>query len=667
MSAFLLIMLFGQPIYELDEVVVTANRYHTLLQDVNVAVMIIEREEIEQLNALSLNEVLNGASGIDFKDYGAPGSVTSISTRGIPSNGTLVLVNGQPLNAVTNGMADLSVIDINTIERIEIVKGPVSSIYGANALGGVVNILTVAEAKNPEAGVRFTPATTTSDNLFQTTNTSFRLGLPVNTVSFNLAGAYTHDAGRRSNSDLTKYHFTGAISYRTDRLTIRSSLFYDQKEYGIPGPLPHIDSTHSIPQFGDSTATSLHDREHDRALLGNLNLDLQISENIKWYNRIFADRKHTEFHTTYAGMVADTVNEDYDYLAHRLGFSTLLTVRQKAFDYVIGMDLHYDTLQAGKVSNSGGDTIWQASSYNSGAWSEVRMHLAEGLSLTPSIRYDHNSQFGGFLAPGIGFVSALDPHVWLKFSVGKTFRAPTFNDLYWPQSGNPQLQPEHGWAYELRCETSPITSLYTAFSFFLRNVKDRIAWLPGASNLWQPQNLHYLSIKGLDLEIRHHLSESVNYSIEVTYLRARQKNEEIVYTYYDWINDTSLTITNEIERQAAFTPKLAVSSQINLTLPLNSNFNITGQYLSERLNYYPNYDSYPHVTMDEKTLKSYVVINSALNVDIHRNLAVSFGVKNILDADYAAQFGNTVIDFDYPMPARTYFMQFSLQLLQKEE
>ena len=663
MFTCLLVMLIGQPIYELDEVVVTANRYPTLLQDVTVGAMVIEREEIEQLSALSLHEILSAAAGIEFKDYGTPGSVTSISTRGTPSNGTLVLVNGQPLNAITNGMADLSVIDINTIERIEIVKGPVSSIYGANALGGVVNILTISKANNPRVEIKFTPATTTIDKPFQATNASLRIGLPVNTTTFHLAGAYTHDAGPRSNSDLTKYHVTGAVFHKTGRLILRSSLFYDEKEYGIPGPLPRVDSTHPIPQFGDSTATSLFDREKDHALLGNLNLDLHISDNFKWYNRIFVDRKRTEFHTTYAGMVADTVNEDYDYLVHKLGFSTMMTMHERVFDYALGLDVYYDTLQTERLSNTFGDTAWHASSYNSGAWGELRVRFSDVLSVTPSIRHDQNSQFGGFVSPGIGLVSALHPQVRLKLSIGKAFRAPTFNDLYWPQSGNPELQPEHGWAYELRCETSPIPSLFGALSLFARNIEDRIAWLPGADNLWQPQNLNYLSIKGLDFEIRHYIHDFVNYSIEATYLSARQKNEEIVYSFYDWINDTSLTIAEEIERKAAFTPDYMVSSQLNITLPAGIKMNIAGQYVSERTNYYPNYDDYPTVTMDRKILGRYVVINAALSKEIYKYATFTAGIKNLTDTKYALQFGHATGDLDYPMPARTYFMRFSLHSL----
>ncbi|KPK63313.1 hypothetical protein AMJ83_07550 [candidate division WOR_3 bacterium SM23_42] len=660
MLIFLFPILISQPIYELEEVVVTANRYPTRLEDVAVAVMIIEREDIEKLEALTLGEVLNATAGIDFKDYGTPGGVTSISTRGMPTNGTLVLLNGQPLNAITNGIADLSVIDIDMVERIEIVKGPVSSVYGANALGGVINIITVSEIKTPEAELKFSPATHTIDDPFQKTNTHLRLGMPLNNISFHLTGAYTHDKGSRSNSDLKKYHFTGAISHKTDRLALRSSLFYDNKDYGIPGPLPRIDSTRSIPQFGDSTATSLFDQQKDYILIGNIGVDLHLSDNINYYTSIFANRQRTEFHTVYPGMIGDTVTEDYDYLVHKLGFNTMITLNTSLCDCALGLDAKYDTLQTTVNSTLVNDTSWDASTYDYGTWGELRLHINDRISLNSSIRYDYNSQFGGFLSPGVGLVSVLTPRLWLKLSAGKTFRAPTFNDLYWPQYGNQKLQPENGWAYELRAETSPQATFFGALSIFMRNIDDRIAWMPGPDGLWRPQNLNYLNLKGVDLEIKQHISDFIDYSIEATYLNAQQKNEEIIYSFYDWMNDTSLTIVEDIERQAAFTPKFTLSSKMNFSLPAGINLNIAGKYLSERSNYYPNYDDYPNVTMDTKKLASHIVINTALTKMIYRHLTITAGIKNLTNTDYALQFGNTIDDLDYPMPGRTYFMRVSL-------
>jgi vitamin B12 transporter len=654
-------LLISLAIYEMDEVVVTANRYPVLLQDIAVAVMVLEREDIEKLHPLGLGEILNAASGIDFKDYGTPGGVTSMSVRGISSNGTLVLVNGHPLNTVTHGMADLSSIDINSIERIEIVKGPVSSIYGANALGGLINIITFRELNKPQIELKLTPSTTSMDEPFETKDISVRLGLPACATQFDINGAYSGSAGQRSNSDMDRYNIGGSFRHNTERYILGSSLLYTEKEYGIPGPLPFVDSLHPPPQFGDSTATSVSDRERDRTLLANLNAELRITDNVTWYGKILADRKQTIFWTTYAGWPGDTISEQYDYLTHAVGMSMMMTARGENIDVIVGIDTRYDTLQTRMNSTATGETLWHASSYDAGIWTELRSRLNDAISVAPSIRYDHNSTFGAFLSPGIGIVSVLSQFVTMKLSAGKTFRAPSFNDLYWPQSGNPELRPEHGWAYEVRVESSPMPSLFSSVSLFMRNIRDRIAWLPLESGLWQPQNLNHLSVKGLDIELKHSLNEFIQYTLDFTYLNARQRNDEIIYSYYDWMADTGLTITAETERAAAFTPEYSISSAVDVELPRDFGFNISGQYVSARVNYYANYDDYPAVSMDTKRLGAYLVINAALTKRIFKQIILTGGIKNVLDTDYAMQFGNTIADLDYPMPARTYFVRLAVK------
>jgi outer membrane receptor for ferrienterochelin and colicin len=196
----------------------------------------------------------------------------------------------------------------------------------------------------------------------------------------------------------------------------------------------------------------------------------------------------------------------------------------------------------------------------------------------------------------------------------------------------------------------------------MRNIDDRIAWIPGSNDLWQPQNLNYLGVRGVDLEIEQQLSDLVSYSVNATYLTARQKNEEIVYSYYDWVNDTSLIILEEIERVAAFTPEFTLSSKVDLSLASGFTLNIAGQYASERFNYYPNYADYPNVAMETKELSSHIVINTALTKKIHRFLTIAAGIKNLTNTDYALQFGNSMDDRDYPMPRRTYFARFSFLL-----
>lgn len=647
-----LVMLVAQPIYELDEIVVTATRYPAALQDIALATVVIDKEELDKLNAISVGEVLQAYAGADIKDYGNPGSVSSISIRGIPANGTLVLVNGHPLNLITVGMADLSAININTVERIEIVKGPVSSLYGANGIGGAVNVITTKDYKKPEFKALFYPATTNLEMPFQSKELFVKVGLPIGKTTFDAAGTYSASDGFRDNSDYTGYYFTGSFSYKPDKAKIISTFTYNNKDYGIPGPM-----------LADSSSASLLDREKDNSLLGNVCVKWDMSDGLSLSNTFFADRRLIQFHTAFIGWNQDTFSTDYDYLTYTLGSNTMAQISMNRTEVVFGIDAHYDTLETTETSERYRDTVWNASSYNIGAWFELK-HKIEHFIFAPSMRLDWNSRYDYFLSPAVGLVTPIMDNLWAKISMGKAFRAPTFNDLFWPGSGNLDLKPEHGWAYELRLESSPMNSSFIALSLFMRNVKDRIFWLPSDDPLanpwdWQPKNVNYVSIKGVDVEAKTEISDMIGISVEATFLNARQKNTEVIYD--NWKVDTGSTVLEEIERDAVCTPRYSMSSTISFNLPDKFRVNLTGSYVTARVNYYPNSDDdYPNVTMDMKTLDPYFVLNANLSRQLFKYLTLSIGVKNLLDQGYATQFGYTMNDLDYPMPGRTFFGRLSM-------
>ncbi|KPJ71733.1 hypothetical protein AMJ52_08340 [candidate division TA06 bacterium DG_78] len=660
MSLVFVILFSVTQIYEMEEIVVTATRYPEVLNDVALATVVIGKDELEELRPLSFTEVLRYYAGIDVKDYGTHGAVSTIMIRGIQANGVLVLINGHPLNSISLGIADLSSINSHSIERIEIIKGPVSSLYGANALGGVMNIITTKKYEKPEIHLKAIPSTTNTDELLQTIDIFVNGGAPLGQTYVGVSGGYTSSDGYRHNSDLMHYHLQGRFGYEHKKFEIISSLVYDGKEYGLPGPEPLIDSLHGVPQFGDSTVTSLFDQQDDLIILGDLAINWHITDNLDWNNTFFADRKRMDFHTMYAGWLADSIIEDFDYLTHTLGLNSIMTLDINDSKVVIGIDGHYDTLTTTKNSEQTGDTVWHASSYNIGAWFEFKKKF-NTVTFIPSLRFDKNSEFGNFISPQIGFIGSFIPHLLIKISAARAFRAPTFNDLYWPIYGNPNLRPEHGWSYEARFESSPLSNLFTAVSLYLRNIKDRIFWLPAEDGMWQPQNVNYITIKGLEIELHSQINEMIGFSLEGTYIDARQKNNEIVYDYYDWMADTSLMLIEEIKRDAAFTPKFTVSSTVNFRLPYESSLSLTGTYAGERVNYYANYiDDYPNVLMDTKTLDTYFVMNAVFNKKCFKFLTLSLGVKNLLDTEYALQFGNSIEDLDYPMPGRTAFAQLTL-------
>ena len=147
-------MAFAQD--DLDETVVTATRTPVALDAVGAPVIVISRDDIERSLASDVSELLQAHAGLEISRNGGPGQTTSLFTRGTESNHTVVLIDGVRINPGTIGGAALQNIAPESIERIEIVKGPRSSLYGTDAIGGVVQLFTRGAAKDgASAGATF--------------------------------------------------------------------------------------------------------------------------------------------------------------------------------------------------------------------------------------------------------------------------------------------------------------------------------------------------------------------------------------------------------------------------------------------------------------------------------------------------------------------------------
>lgn len=645
-----IVMLFltSQEIIQLDTVVVTATRYPSVLRDIAPAVRLLNREDLDALRPATLAEAINNLSGIDIREYGQAGSFAGINLRGVPSSGVLVLSDGQPINSVLTGVGDLNAGMIDDVERVEIIKGPASSLYGANGLGGVVNLITRRHYDQPTTTFHLGSAGPSSDPAADRTVFG-RVGLPLDDLDLVAAGGYRACDGYRSNSDYAGYHGRFFLGFNQPAWVIGGDVKYSNREYGVPGPKPRIDSINPLPVLGDSSATSLHDREHDINTLAALDFTWQPAVDRQWQNKIFGNDQRIQYHTRYWNF-ADTVDEDYDWQTYTLGLQTSLQIRVGGADLINGIDARYDTLETKKTSPQNGDTAWSASQRSIGAWLELKK-TADRFHLNPSLRLDWNSGYGFFFSPMLGSVFSATELVRIKFSLGRAFRAPGFNDLYSPLYGNPNLKPEHGSAAELRFELGAGRSLQNNISFFSRVIHDRIAWLPTQAGWWRPQNINRMKFLGLEWENRAKFIKGLTVDNELTFIQAQQRNRELVYY------DGTTTTFRDVERQAAFVPALAISSRWIYTPIHNVYLNLTALYTSDRKNYYENWDGYPDIAIDTKTLFSYIRLDLGASVTIQERLSISAGSKNILDTHYATQFGNTISDLDYPMPPRTIYLQ----------
>jgi len=617
-----------RPLYWMDEIVVTATRVPDRLKDVPWGTEIITRKDILTKGIWGIDEALRGEAGVDIRDYGFGSATSSISIRGSSSPQVLVLLDGIPLNSPSLGMADLGYINPQDIERIEVVKGPISSLYGANGLGGVVNLIS-RKIERPYL------SSLLSLGSFNTFTSNLSGGYRFGDIGAGLSIYRNSSPGIRTNSDFLSQGGRLGLIFKD----LKASLRYDSRDLGLPGPKPGK----SIPSYGDSSSSSRFDREVDSTL------SLEISGKSSLLEaRFYIDNEIEHFLTRY-----DWWNKDWNihpveqrdrYKTLMIGGGLLLNLEPiQNHSLVIGIDGKGDRF-SGRSEKE--DTLtrkivdttqWSCKDNLFGVWIEEKWKPLRVISSILTFRYDRSSAYGDFFSPSFGLILAPNSFSRIKFSLGRAFRAPTFNDLYFPLSGNPSLKPEKGIAWEARFESSPLSNLFFSLSIFRRKTDDLIAWCPDTSGFWHPENINRASLFGGELKFSTQVKDFLKLKLGGTLLSGEETRWEILSQDY-------------VTRDAPFIPKLTASGELIYSPLPGSEIDLEVIYKGERVNYYPDFKS---GEMKPKRLSPYTLLNLRLSQRFLRHFRIFLNIENLLNVDYADQFGNSLDDKDYPRPGRS--------------
>ena len=456
-------------------VIVTATRTAQTADEVLSSVTVISREDIERRQARSVEDLLRGTQGISITNNGGPGKNTSVFMRGTESDHILVLIDGVRAGSATSGGAAYGNIPIEQIERIEIVRGPRSSLYGSEAIGGVIQIFT---RKGGKEG--FTPSFSIGGGSYGTFNGSaglsgrskrgwFNMNISgKNTNGFNScsgkpypkgAGCFTNEPDRDGYQNVAGsfragYLFKNGLDIETNFMRSSGKVNYDGTYSNKSELVQQVfggKARYSPFEFWKITLAGGRSRENSRDFLGQE----------KNFISRFDSRR-------------DTITLQNDFTLNK---SHLLTV---------GADYKNDT-----VSSSADFEV--TSRNNLGAFAQHQATVFKQ-DLELSIRYDENEQFGGNVTGGAGWGYTVTE--WLRFTanVGTAFKAPTFNELYYPGGySNANLRPEESVSYELGT-SGKIKQTNWAFNIYETQIHDLIA--NDAS--WVPQNINKVRIRGFE-------------------------------------------------------------------------------------------------------------------------------------------------------------------------
>jgi vitamin B12 transporter len=456
----------------LPTIIVTASRVAEPLDKTLASTVVIDRDEIELSQSNGIADLLRRHAGIEIGRNGGPGQLTSVFLRGTESNHSLVLVDGVPVNPGTIGGAAIQNINPALIERIEIVKGPSSTLYGSSAIGGVINIIT-RRADTP--GTQFNAsASGGGDDTWQQTlgishqDAQFRIGLDVSHLG---SDGFPTFKNRTINHG---YHNTGINLFADTRLgaiDLALSHWQAQGETEYWGTNPMTWATGPLDQDFKNSATAL---------------TLKSTPLSNWDNQLRFSR------------ITDRIdqNQSLDFshtIRHSLDWQNDLQLneQQRLVAGITATRTHTDSLSWGTTFDEHID------SYEAYAQDHVQLGRHR---FTLGGRYIDHDEFGSTGTWNIAWGFDLTSATQLIASAGSAFRAPDSSDMY-GFGGNPELDPERSRSYELGLRHQLTEQQDIALTAYYTRIKDLIEYydpdgwggIPG-ENL----NIDRARIKGLE-------------------------------------------------------------------------------------------------------------------------------------------------------------------------
>jgi len=612
----------------LDEVVVSATKTEEKRKDVSNSMIVVDEMEIEESPAKTLGELLANEPGIDWRtrgDYG--GAAGEIHIRGMSGNATQIRVNGVTVNSPSLGVADVNKIPLNSIERIEVVKGSGSVLYGSGAMGGTVNIIT----KRPERG-----ETDLKASAGYGSQSSYGLAaehgmFAVGDFGYYLTANRYRTLGFRSNSDLS--HNDASINLVLDKGDILNvSLYgdYIYRDFGRPGVQPPAGTQDYFingTEFFNSESASLLDRGRDNDAHGVLNIDSKPTD---WVD--------LKFRADYTNM--DSYNYDrwsFDGSGARTWVTNKVLglegdVNFKPFEgsnLLVGAEYkHYDWENknsdldsfGGDVPGSTSDT--SAKLHTLGIYGEAQYRLCRYIKGVAGVRHEDHSEFGTEDLPRFGLIVNPLESTAIKFNYGKHFRAPTPNDLFWPADpytkGNPDLQPETGWHFDAGVEQELFDNkVFLSLTYFNWDLKDKIQWAPDSNWVWTPQNVDKAKASGVEVGTKFGPFYNVTLALDYTYTDAEEENQYVT-------------------RRATYTPEHLFRGNLTYWAPFGLTATATVRYVGDR--YF--YGTDKTTTDPVSTLDPYVTMDLRLEQRFFENWLLSLEGNNLFNKSYDTFFGS---------------------------
>lgn len=537
------------------DVVVTATRTQEEVKAVPQTVEVITKEDIEQLGATDVYSALRLAANVDVTSAGMAGH--NVMIRGMSTNHTLILIDGKRFagedTSATQNVYALGRLSLSNIERIEIVRGSASAQYGSDALGGVINIIT-KKSKEPSVMVGLSTGSEAINNYYHIDfgkqgNFSSTFDMRFSDVRKNMQSG---DEGSNYYGPIQDFNFSGTWDLGNDK-EIDLTLGY----YNEHTKADYADKYTSGMQTSKDKKEWYDYRRYDYSLGYSGKTDNSDYMIRTFYSRLDKENNLYNYRSNFPGSMENILGSmypkyDWDKSTYTLwGIEGKNTIQLNDNHLLtFGGEYRQNKVEGTRLSD-GGDNVHQVSQSGNGivsnkyysdkeinTWAgyiQDEWQVNDKLLVIPSIRYDHNSSFGGEVTPKIGATYFISDNSRIKANWGKGFKAPTISELYMVMEramgpmtvrveGNPDLKPEKSTSWDISFEAEKDNN-FGKLTYFNNDVKNLITTKQTGNSYFEQGyvNVDEAEIDGVEMEIGRNLDDKWTIKVTSNWLDATDK------------------------------------------------------------------------------------------------------------------------------------------------
>lgn len=616
----------------LEDVVVTATMHESKLADVPASVSVITEEEIQSqsLPNSDIGDVLRSVPGITLRRAYSPFPAYP-NIRGQGSDATIVLVNGMKTN-----WEIAQAIPPDNVERIEVIRGASSALYGANGNGGVINIIVKKGRKEEEKKLKV------GYGSFNTQKYGALLNGRANRFGYSLAGDYIDSDGENvvKNQVISSIHMIDDCEYEKKRFSMNTDYqINDNSSIALLYNFMNDEYTRGRPHVGGDWDRHFALLQYDNQLTRDWRLDLSFGyryDNLLHlydqggYNYEKNKKRFTDY-IEFPAEIRITNNTFQDHTLTGGFFYSLTDTEQDYKDWITGTHLQQNEYKALTLSG-----------YFQDAWKPV-----ENLSVTAGLRYDHwknyDNQFSAYENPepgsrtddtwspkiGVKYSILKDTSVWANYSTG--FRPPSPDELYDdrtmggnPRQPNPDLDPEKTRAYEIGIEKWVGSLCKIQLIGFYSYTEDKISSWFNPDNVWVNKNIGESSSKGIEFDSTVFFSEAFHMTLN--------------YTWNEAEIEENPSNPGQEGNTLSFSPEHKANLGLHYKKPQNYMLSLFCRYLDDQ---HTNDDNIKYTPEGEKKyMESSFVVDITAKKQFHINRGIlkaidlSLNLDNIFDEEY---------------------------------